>query len=118
MDKKQICIIVGVLAVVALIFAGWALHSHYDDRNSNNVGGAIQSAKDAGQRAGTAVADAQSELADGQEAACRVEGRLEQLEAGADERSELIDDCERIISNIEQLFADIDKRNSANGKYE
>ena len=117
MDKKQICIIVGVLAVVALIFAGWALHSHYN-RNSNNVGGAIQSAKDAGQRAGTSVADAQSELADGQEAACRVEGILEQLEAGADERSELVDDYERIISNIEQLFADIDKRNSANGKHE
>lgn len=117
MDKKQICIIVGVLAVVALIFAGWALHSYYNG-NSHDVGGAIQSAKDASQRAGTAVTDAQKELADGQEAACRVEGRLEQLEAGADERSELIDDCERIISNIEQLFADIDKRNSANGKHE
>ena len=118
MDKKQICIIVSVLAVVALIFAGWALHSYYDDRNSNNVSSAIQSAEDAGQRAGTAVADAQRELADGQEAACRVEGRLEQLEAGADERSELIDDCEQIISNIEQLFADIDERNSADGKHE
>lgn len=118
MDKKQICIIVGVLAVVALIFAGWALHSYYDDRNSNNVSGAIQSAEDAGKRARTAVADAQRELGDGQEAACRVEGRLEQLEAGADERSELIDDCERIISNIEQLFADIDERNSADGKHE
>lgn len=117
MDKKQICIIVGVLAVVALIFAGWALHS-YDNGNSHDVGGAIQSVEDASQRAGTAVADAQRELADGQEAACRIEGRLEQLEAGADERSELIDDCERIISNIEQLFADIDKRNSTDGKHE
>lgn len=117
MDKKKIYLIVGVLVVVALIFAGWALHSYYDG-NGHDVSGAIQSAKDAGQRAGTAVADAQKELADGQEAACRIEGRLEQLEAGADERSELIDDCERIISNIEQLFADIDERNSADGKHE
>lgn len=117
MDKKKITIIVGVLAVVALIFAGWALHSYYN-RNGNDVSSAIQSAEAASKRAGTAIADAQRELADGQEAACRVEGRLEQLEAGADERSELIDDCERIISNIEQLFTDIDKRNSANGKHE
>ena len=118
MDKKKIYLIVGVFAVLGLIFAGWALHSYYDDRNSNNVSGAIQSAEDAGQRAGTAVTNAQRELADGQEAACRIEGKLEQLEAGADERSELIDDCERIISNIEQLFADIDERNSADGKHE
>lgn len=118
MDKKQICIIVSVLAVVALIFAGWALHSYYDSGDSHDVGGSIQSVENAGQRAGTAVTDAQRELGDGQEAACRIEGRLEQLEAGADERSELIVDCERIISNIEQLFADIDERNSADGKHE
>ena len=118
MDKKQIYIIIGVLAVVALIFAGWALHSYYDGADSHDVSGAIQSAENASKRAGTAVTDAQRELANGQETACRIEGGLEQLEAGADERSELIDDCERIISNIEQLFADIDDRNSTDGKHE
>lgn len=118
MDKDKILLIVGTIAILLLVYVAWALHGYDSRGNDNDVGSSIQSTQDASKRVGAEISNTERELANGQATAGRIDAGLDELADGAVERSELIDECEQIISGIEQLFADIDEQNSGTGKDE
>ena len=126
--KKIICIVIGVLFIVAVFSIGWVLSRHYgnlESSNGNNVRATVRNAQklneDSQRELDEAVQynqRAESANQDAQESADRISESNREAQATVDNLSNSNDELSRLntedataIERAEQVFDDVDRAN-------
>lgn len=113
MDKKKMAACLVVLLVC--LGVGWIMYERNsggtDSGNGNNVGNTIQCTQNEIRDVGNQINAATTEFDNGRDAVNRAENAVGKLEDSRSERAELIGECEQLISEIRNIFTDIDAAN-------
>ena len=112
--KKIICIVIGVLLVISIFSLGWVLCRHYGNLESSNgddVSRTIQQIETESGRTRNELDNARTELERGQARADDAEKTTGRLQDSNEQSRAVIEDSQRLLGEIRDEFADIDRTN-------